>query len=686
MLPGLAALQAETLGDAKVCIAVLDGPADLSHPCFLGAQLRRLHTLVPDNAGGGPMALHGTHVASMLFGQPASPVGGIAPHCQGLIVPVFRDDQEGRLSQLDLARAIEQSVQEGAHIISISGGERSTDGQADGILERALRLCADNNVLVVAAVGNDGCACTQVPAALPSVLAAGAIGVDGQPLDMSNWGNAYRSNGVLAPGEDITGAAPGGGTASLTGTSFATPVIAGVAALLLSLQVKLGMPIDPGGVGQTILETAVPCEPPSDPACRRYLAGALNVARASTAIKEGAETTVTNRDTVEMPVPAADVGSSQAATSSEPPAAASSGEQDVGIAAACGESRSGSGAPGVDARTPATALPVPAGPGQSPAPIIPNQAAVSGVRPSSGDCGCENDAQGLIFAIGTVGFDFGTEARRDSFRQLMPSVTVGEGSDETQIPPNPYDVVQMSDYLDNDPSESSQLIWTLSLDLNPIYALEARPSYADAVYGKLRIALRSQALPPDDSARISRVSIPGVLTSRTRRLFSGQTVPVVEVQSRGLYGWEEGQLIKEAIGQIESAMRDVSRSRIELVIRSFLDKLYVELRNLGQSSPDRALNFAATNIFQLTDFLVNDGLMAHTAIPSDADNLYILDTISVSKSAYCRKDGDCQEVQLVFFDPENERRARRALLYTIDVSDVLPVPLAPARTYLISSS
>ena len=58
------------------------------------------------------------------------------------------------------------------------------------------RSCEDNNVLVVAAAGNDGCACLHVPAAVPSVL---AVGADGKPLETSNWGEAYRSNGILAP-------------------------------------------------------------------------------------------------------------------------------------------------------------------------------------------------------------------------------------------------------------------------------------------------------------------------------------------------------------------------------------------------------------------------------------------------------------------------------------------------------
>jgi hypothetical protein len=62
--------------------------------------------------------------------------------------------------------------------------------------------------VVVAAVGNDGCACLQVPSAVPSVLAVGALAPDGTPLESNNWGGAYLANGVLAPGQAHPGAAP----------------------------------------------------------------------------------------------------------------------------------------------------------------------------------------------------------------------------------------------------------------------------------------------------------------------------------------------------------------------------------------------------------------------------------------------------------------------------------------------
>ncbi len=158
-IPGMSRLRNRTKGDGRICVAVLDGPVDLTHPCFTGADLTVLPVLGEKGAvAGGAMSAHGTHVASVIFGQKDSPVTGIAPKCRGLIVPIFSDGSL-RVSQLDLTRGIEAAIEAGAHIINISGGQL-TDGEsgdADEFLRRAVELCRDRDILIVAAAGNDHC-------------------------------------------------------------------------------------------------------------------------------------------------------------------------------------------------------------------------------------------------------------------------------------------------------------------------------------------------------------------------------------------------------------------------------------------------------------------------------------------------------------------------------------------------
>lgn len=289
-VPGLRELWAETLGDPRICIAVLDGLVDQSHPSLAAANLTRLETLVSGIANWGPASQHGTHVASVLFGQHDGPVKGVAPRCRGLIVPIFKDGDDGSIapcSQLDLARAIMQALQEGAHIINISGGELSSSGTAHPLLADAVQNCANNNVLIVAAAGNEGCECLHIPGALPAVLAVGALDSQGVALEASNWGEEYQSQGILAPGENVLGAAPSGGTATQSGTSYATPIVSGIAALLLSLQRKLGQEPNPKGVRAAILESAYRCDSQAILDCRPFMVGSVNISGAHGLIKKG---------------------------------------------------------------------------------------------------------------------------------------------------------------------------------------------------------------------------------------------------------------------------------------------------------------------------------------------------------------------------------------------------------------
>jgi len=630
------------------------------------------------------------------------------------VAPVFEDLQERPLSQLDLARAIEQAVQEGAHVINISGGEQSPDGQAEGVLQRALQLCEDSNVLVVAAVGNDGCACLHVPAAIPSTIGVGALGQDGKPLESSNWGESYKSNGILAPGENISGAAPGGGKVSLTGSSFATPIVSAVAALLLSVQVQEGRRLNPRAVGKALLESAVPCNPPDSPDCRRYLVGTLNIPGAYASVRKGGRSAMASIITSEaqhtpavFTSPEADAGSPAisgmgitAAGSSHP------GEGRGEVTPDAVPTTAEAGAAANSAEIPAQPVSLPAqsatlqttdGAAASsepvsivrlapPRPSLSSYTPLSNVVPS-GDCGCGNGRKSYVYSIGNVGFDLATEADRDAFRELMPRQNVAaRGQPPVWVPANPYDVNQLVTYLDDKPYESTNLIWTLNLDLTPIYALEAELAYAEDVYKVFREALRNHALPSDDENYVSRASIPGTLTNRTRRLFSGQVVPVVVAEPRGLYTWNETKLVDAIIEAVTGEQEGVDLNALRLTIRMLLDKIYYQYRNLGQTSPDRALNYAGTNAFAFAEGITSRGLLSARVIPGGGDTIYTIDTITVSKSPYCRIDSDCWDVQITFFNPENNRNARCVYQYTIDVSREMPVSLAPVHQFLVAPS
>ncbi|MFB2833627.1 S8 family peptidase [Floridanema evergladense] len=649
-IPGIEQLWAKTQGDSSICIAVLDGVVDENHPCFTGASLTRLPTLVSGEANSnGSMSAHGTHVASIIFGQPGSPVQGIAPHCRGLIIPVFADEKL-RLSQLDLSRAIEQAINAGAHIINVSGGQLTDFGEAEGWLEKAVQLCKENNVLIVAAAGNDGCECLHVPAALPTVLAVGAMDESGKPIDFSNWGEIYQNQGILAPGENILGAKPGGGTIKLSGTSFATPIVSGVAALLLSLQIQQGEKPDPQKVRTALLETALPCSPSETDDTRRCLVGKLNIPGALQYLI--GETVSEELETVAAS--GCGCGDTQAdeALPDSPPLEAAEPEVAEVVAATPAPIPTFNPPAFTNSSTPRQIA-------------MPNYAANNYITASQAPSELANAT--LVYALGTLGYDFGSEARRDSFKQLMPPVTI----DNTAIPANPYDARQMVDYLGENLSEAKALIWTLNLELTPVYAIEPVGGFARDAYAVLQQLLAGQIQPEDNEEYVERVSIPGILPGRSVKLFSGQVVPVIEVHNiRGLYGWKVNGLVNAAIDTVRSTAAEAQEDAIRRTLTSFLNRIYYDLRNLGTTSQDRALNFAATNAFQAASTFA-------TAVAEGME----LDSITVEKSPFCRMDSDCWDVKLKFFDPENSRRAKKVFRFTIDVSDLIPVTLGEVRSW-----
>ena len=547
-----------------------------------------------------------------------------------------------------------------------------------------IQRCEDNNILVVAAAGNDGCDCLHVPAALPFVLAVGALDTTGEPLETSNWGKSYRTHGVLAPGENIVGAVPGERTAELTGSSFAAPIVSGVAAALMSIQKSRGLAIKASTVRDAILESAVPCRSAGDPACERYLACTLNVPSAYSRITEMGFRPVTTIAEPQVPHPEA---GHDVATASE-----DSRAQETSHDTAVQASGAATQVPGSTPALPMHEVPSHEGTSGQPAP---RAGAIPSALPS-GDCGCKSGKASYVYAIGEVGTDFRTEANRDGFRTVMPDVQIG-GWAPMNRPANPYDIPQLCDYLDENPWEATQLTWTLNFDLTPVYAIEAEIPFGEIVYEAgqaqrssskvyaiLRDALRGQALPDTSRNYVSRVSIPGILTNRTVRLFSGQVVPVVVAQARGMYSWNEPELVNAAMQAVQAKMPDVQNDYLEQNIRAFLDKVYYQLRNLGQNSADRALNYAATNAFVFTSGILN-GILSGQYVPGPDSGLYSLDTITASKSAYCRVDSDCWDIQVTFFDPENERRARVVYQYVIDVSNEMPVSVAKTHQFLMAS-
>jgi len=108
-------------------------------------------------------------------------------------------------------------------------------------------------------------------------------------------------------------------------------------------------------------------------------------------------------------------------------------------------------------------------------------------------------------------------------------------------------------------------------------------------------------------------------------------------------------------------------------VRGFLQKVYHELRNLGLTAEERAINHAATNAYQIEQIF-------EPALKESME----LDAIDVERSPICRPDSDCWDVKIHFFYPERQvQTVRKVFRFTVDVSDVVPVTVGPMRSWFV---
>ncbi|WBB72843.1 S8 family serine peptidase [Micromonospora sp. WMMD1128] len=211
-----------------VIVAVLDtGVAP--HPDLRGNLLTGTST-IPGAPGNGFLDenSHGTGVAGLIaaHGQ-SNKIGarGIAPEAK--ILPIKSSDEANTGKPDDLATGIDYAIAHGADIISIS-----SSGGTSAKLVRALRDALSANIVIVAAAGNrPGDAYVGYPAVEPGVIAVGGIDRAGFHAAVSVSGPEID---VVAPAVDIYSTSFGGKYSKGTGTSSATAIVAGAAALIRS--------------------------------------------------------------------------------------------------------------------------------------------------------------------------------------------------------------------------------------------------------------------------------------------------------------------------------------------------------------------------------------------------------------------------------------------------------------------
>lgn len=245
---------------AGVKVAIIDSGVDGQHPDLKGSVVGGTDASGAGSPDGqksiGSKPEHGTLVATLLAGRghrtpspspkpspgasstptTGGPDGviGVAPEAQLLTVSTWLGSQNpgGKSDQDQIPAAVRWAVDNGAKVINISLGSTSPGWPQSW--DAAFLYAEQKDVVIVAAAGNRLAGNVQVgaPATIPGVLTVAGLDREGKAsLDSSSQGITI---GVAAPAEGLIGGMPGGAYADWAGTSGATPIVSGVAALIRS--------------------------------------------------------------------------------------------------------------------------------------------------------------------------------------------------------------------------------------------------------------------------------------------------------------------------------------------------------------------------------------------------------------------------------------------------------------------
>ncbi|MBI0577742.1 S8 family serine peptidase [Neobacillus cucumis] len=212
-----------TKGSSQIKVAVIDDGVQQDHPDLKGKIVSPFNA-VTGNARYTPHE-HATHVAGIIAASfNKTGIAGIAPNVKIMPINVF-DGEEA--SDYAVALGIKYAVEHHADVINMSLGSPNYSV----LLDYYANYAKSKGVILIAAAGNDGTFTKTYPAALNSVVGVGATSSSDHVAFYSNKGSFVD---FTAPGSNIFSSINGSSYAPLTGTSMASPVVSGVAALIRS--------------------------------------------------------------------------------------------------------------------------------------------------------------------------------------------------------------------------------------------------------------------------------------------------------------------------------------------------------------------------------------------------------------------------------------------------------------------
>lgn len=218
-------------------IAIIDSGVDLDHPDLMD-NLVAGYDFVNKDAIPDDDNSHGTHVAGIAAGISGNGMGIAGVASGAKIMPVKVMNSKGTGTSLDIYLGIIFAVRQGADVINLSLGSASPSL----LIKEAIEFALQNDVVVVAATGNNSLDAVNYPAAFDGVIAVGAVDWSYDTgFTRASFSNYGEHIDLVAPGVDIFSTIPlekdlydgnQDGYALKDGTSMAAPFVSGMAALL----------------------------------------------------------------------------------------------------------------------------------------------------------------------------------------------------------------------------------------------------------------------------------------------------------------------------------------------------------------------------------------------------------------------------------------------------------------------
>jgi subtilisin family serine protease len=218
-------------GSPSVTVAVIDSGVFPRHP-DLESKLVPGWNFVKETADTSDLLGHGTAVAGTVAAATNNAIGVAGVNWAARIMPLVAADERDYAAYSDIAAAIQYAVDRGVRVINISIGGSSPSNT----LQRAVDYAWSKGALVFASAMNEGLSTRYYPAACEHAIAVSASDANDRLASFSNYGSWIT---LAAPGTGILSTADGGGYSYWNGTSFASPIAAGVAALILSVNPRL---------------------------------------------------------------------------------------------------------------------------------------------------------------------------------------------------------------------------------------------------------------------------------------------------------------------------------------------------------------------------------------------------------------------------------------------------------------